>query len=58
MSVRLTLICHASTSAVREVTFPGDEPIDAQGQARTPQGRCRLDQPGVARQADRYGIAT
>jgi broad specificity phosphatase PhoE len=34
MSVRLTLICHASTSAVREVAFPADEPIDAQGQAK------------------------
>ena len=34
MSVRLTLICHASTSAVREVAFPADEPIDPQGQAK------------------------
>ena len=34
MSVRLTLICHASTSAVREVAFPADEPIDSQGQAK------------------------
>jgi broad specificity phosphatase PhoE len=34
MSVRLTLICHASTSAVREIAFPADEPIDSQGQAK------------------------
>jgi broad specificity phosphatase PhoE len=34
MSVRLTLFCHASTSAVREAAFPADEPIDSQGQAK------------------------
>jgi broad specificity phosphatase PhoE len=34
MSVRLTLICHASTSAVREVAFPADEPLDPQGLAK------------------------
>jgi broad specificity phosphatase PhoE len=34
MSVRLTLICHASTSAVREAAFPADEPIDAKGLAK------------------------
>jgi broad specificity phosphatase PhoE len=34
MSVRLTLISHASTSAVREVFFPADEPIDSQGHAK------------------------
>jgi phosphohistidine phosphatase SixA len=34
MSVRLILISHASTSAVREVAFPADEPIDPQGQAK------------------------
>jgi broad specificity phosphatase PhoE len=34
MSVRLTLICHASTSAVREVAFPADEPLDPQGHAK------------------------
>jgi broad specificity phosphatase PhoE len=31
MSARLTLICHASTSAVRNAAFPLDEPLDAQG---------------------------
>jgi broad specificity phosphatase PhoE len=34
MSVRLTLVCHASTDAVRDVAFPADEPIDPQGQAK------------------------
>ena len=34
MSVRLTLICHASTTAVRAAAFPLDEPIDAQGRAK------------------------
>lgn len=34
MSVRLTLICHAATNAVRAVAFPADEPIDEQGRAR------------------------
>jgi broad specificity phosphatase PhoE len=34
MSVRLTLICHASTKAVRAVAFPVDEPLDPQGQAK------------------------
>ncbi len=34
MSVRLTLICHASTRAVREVAFPVDEPIDPHGHAK------------------------
>jgi broad specificity phosphatase PhoE len=33
MGLRLTLICHASTSAVRRAAFPADEPIDAQGEA-------------------------
>jgi broad specificity phosphatase PhoE len=37
MTVRLTLICHASTNAVREVAFPADEPIDPQGQAKAAQ---------------------
>lgn len=34
MSVILTLICHASTSAVRNVAFPADEPLDPQGHAK------------------------
>jgi broad specificity phosphatase PhoE len=34
MSVRLTLICHGSTSAVRDVAFPLDEPLDAPGHTK------------------------
>ncbi|MGI4945161.1 MAG: histidine phosphatase family protein [Janthinobacterium lividum] len=34
MSVRLTLVCHAATAAVRAATFPLDEPLDANGLAR------------------------
>jgi broad specificity phosphatase PhoE len=34
MSVRLTLICHASTQAVRTAAFPMDEPLDASGLAK------------------------
>lgn len=46
MSVRLTLICHASTDAVRNAAFPADEPLDAQGrQAATACARTlrRID---------------
>jgi broad specificity phosphatase PhoE len=32
--MRLTLVCHASTSAVRTAAFPLDEPLDPQGQAK------------------------
>jgi broad specificity phosphatase PhoE len=34
VSVRLTLICHASTAAVRAAAFPLDEPIDQPGRAK------------------------
>lgn len=34
MGVTLTLICHASTQAVREAAFPTDEPLDLQGLAK------------------------
>lgn len=34
MGVRLILISHAATSAIREVAFPADEPIDQQGQLK------------------------
>lgn len=33
MTARLTLICHASTSAMRTSAFPADEPLDHQGKA-------------------------
>jgi broad specificity phosphatase PhoE len=32
--MRLTLICHASTRAVRQAVFPEDEPLDAIGEAK------------------------
>jgi broad specificity phosphatase PhoE len=31
MTARLTLICHASTGAVRKYAFPADEPLDDHG---------------------------
>ena len=34
MSLILTLVCHASTRAVRDATFPLDEPLDPQGHAK------------------------
>ena len=34
MSVILTIICHASTGAVRKAAFPLDEPLDAHGRAK------------------------
>ncbi|MFO1152531.1 MAG: histidine phosphatase family protein [Rhodospirillales bacterium] len=33
MIVRLSLICHASTAAVRVAAFPADEALDPQGEA-------------------------
>jgi broad specificity phosphatase PhoE len=33
MTARLTLICHASTEAVRKAAFPNDEPLDRHGVA-------------------------
>lgn len=34
MTARLTLICHASTDAVRKAAFAADEPVDDQGRAQ------------------------
>lgn len=34
MSVVLTIICHASTEAIRKAAFPLDEPLDARGLAK------------------------
>jgi broad specificity phosphatase PhoE len=34
MTTVVTLICHASTVAVREAAFPADEPLDDKGRAR------------------------
>jgi broad specificity phosphatase PhoE len=48
MTIRLKLICHASTSAVRTAAFPSDEPLD-------PQGRRKLAaSPYRTLHADRY----
>ncbi len=35
MTAHLTLIAHAATRAVRDAAFPSDEPLDAQGHAKT-----------------------
>jgi broad specificity phosphatase PhoE len=32
MALRLTLLCHASTTALRRAAFPLDEPLDAKGE--------------------------
>ena len=34
MNARLTLICHAATSATRDVAFPLDEPLEPSGAAK------------------------
>jgi broad specificity phosphatase PhoE len=43
MAPRLTLICHASTRALRAATFGGDDPIDEVGRAKAERlaGRIR-----------------
>ncbi len=57
--MRLKLLCHASTAAVRDAAFPADEPLDAFGAAEAGgrlETRARrgslFDQPGAARPAD------
>lgn len=35
MPARLTMICHASTAAIRKPAFPADEPLDDQGKTST-----------------------
>jgi broad specificity phosphatase PhoE len=34
MTIRLKLVCHAATAAVRSYAFPADEPLDPHGQRR------------------------
>jgi broad specificity phosphatase PhoE len=34
MTIRLKLLCHASTPAVRATAFPADEPLDLQGRRK------------------------
>lgn len=52
MTARLTLICHASTDAVRKAAFPADEPLDDHGQtdaaalaASVPRADCVWTSP-------------
>jgi broad specificity phosphatase PhoE len=42
LTARLTLICHASTSAVRTAAFPADEPLDQHGRDRLAKVQHRL----------------
>lgn len=42
MAARLTLICHASTDAVRKAAFPADEPIDRRDEAAAAELAKRL----------------
>jgi broad specificity phosphatase PhoE len=48
MSPILTLVCNASTKAVRGVAFPLDEPIDQQGHAKTLALASRLRRVDVS----------
>jgi broad specificity phosphatase PhoE len=48
MTIRLRLICHASTSALRSSSFPADEPLDVQA----PKKLAALGHD--IRRADRY----
>jgi broad specificity phosphatase PhoE len=42
MNIRLLLISHASTAAMRAARFPADDPLDAHGIAEAETGRARL----------------
>jgi len=42
MTPRLTLLCHASTDAVRRAAFPIDEPLDERGAAQAAAAADRL----------------
>jgi broad specificity phosphatase PhoE len=48
MAIRLKVLCHASTPAVRAAAFPADEPLDIQGR------RKLADFPRHALHADRW----
>lgn len=43
MTPRLTLLCHASTDAVRRAAFPADEPLDERGAAQAAAAVGSLD---------------
>jgi broad specificity phosphatase PhoE len=42
VTTRLRLLCHASTSAVRNFAFPADEPLDPQGRQKLAAAPHRL----------------
>ncbi|RKF31564.1 histidine phosphatase family protein [Paraburkholderia fungorum] len=42
MDIRLLLISHASTAAMRAARFPADDPLDARGLAEASTARARL----------------
>lgn len=48
MSGRLTLVCHASTEAVRAAVFPKDEPLDPRGRALAAALSSRLGRVDAA----------
>ncbi|MFL9864715.1 histidine phosphatase family protein [Paraburkholderia fungorum] len=48
MDIRLLLISHASTAAMRAARFPADDPLDARGLAEARAARARLSIPDDA----------
>ncbi|HZZ06207.1 histidine phosphatase family protein [Paraburkholderia sp.] len=48
MDIRLLLISHASTAAMRAARFPADDPLDARGLAEAGTARARLSIPDDA----------
>ncbi|MGQ7933517.1 histidine phosphatase family protein [Paraburkholderia sp. D1E] len=48
MDIRLLLISHASTAAMRAARFPADDPLDARGLAEAGAARARLSIPDDA----------
>ena len=48
MDIRLLLISHASTAAMRAARFPADDPLDAPGLADASAARARLSIPDNA----------
>lgn len=48
MDIRLLLISHASTAAMRAGRFPADDPLDARGLAEAAAARARLSIPDDA----------
>jgi broad specificity phosphatase PhoE len=48
VTIRLTLICHASTSRLRAGAFPDDEPLDERGRVRATAAGAALRAAGRA----------